>query len=1215
MRPTLLLALLLLATLRLPAKDRVVFLIGEDEYRTWETLPEFARSDAEPRGLDVRVIQQDPAEKHRFPGLREALRDADLLLVSVRRRALPKPDLDAIRAHVAAGRPLVGIRTASHAFAPRAQDAGLGDSWVSFDPEVLGGHYHGHHGSGPRVEFETAPGAATHPILAGIDPRAFKSAGSLYVVSPLESAAVPLLIGRIPGKPAEPVAWTHASGPAKARVFYTSLGHPDDFKEPAFRRLLLNGMFWAMNRPIPAAVPPLSPAESARRFTVIDGLELELVLAEPDIAQPLHITFDERGRLWLAEYRQYPAPAGLTLVSHDQFWRAVYDRVPPPPPRHFPGRDRISIHEDSDGDGSYDRHSVFVDGLNIATASAPGRGGVWILNPPYLLFYPDRNHDDVPDGDPEVHLEGFGLEDTHSVVNSLRWGPDGWLYAAQGSTVSGRVRHPGSTNAPVHILGQNIWRYHPERRRFEIFSEGGGNAFGVEIDDAGRIFSGHNGGNTRGFHYVQGGYLQKGFEKHGQLSNPYAFGYFPQMAHQDVERFTHTFLVYGGGALSAQFDGRLFGIEPLQGRVVLSELSPDASTFRTRDLGYAVTSADPWFKPVDLKHGPDGAIYIADWYDFQVNHWRNYQGNMDAGNGRVYRLKAKGSKSTRPEDLGRVPTSRLVDLLANPNRWIRQTALRLLGDRRDPTAIPALRPLLGDGSGQIALEALWGLHLSGGFDESTVRTALSHRTPVVREWAVRLLGDSGSVRGPQFQQLLELAAREPDLAVRQQLAASARRLPADQTLRLVSALLAHDADTRDPRQPLMLWWAVEAKADDRPRILDWLDQPGLVDRPLVRDHLLERLMRRYALAGTPSDLDQCAALLARAPNPTAAAPLLAGFEKGFEGRTLAGLPAPLLAALANAGGGSLALQLRTGRDGALDRALALLQDAKAKAGEKVQVLQTLGELKLATAVPALLAATESGPDATRIAALAALQTFPQANIAPRVLASIPAAPAAVRTAALNLLAGRAAWAVALVDAVENQALPPDLVGPDIARQLKRHAGAGLDARVAKVWPKSGQPSSAEMEASITRLAAIVRDGHGDPYNGKKLFTSACASCHKLFHVGGSIGPDLTPYRRDDLDTLLLNIVNPSAEIREGYEQYLVETRDERSLGGFIVRQDPQLVVLRGLDGQDVALPRGEISELRPAGLSLMPEALLDTLDPQQIRDFFAYLRSSQPLAN
>ena len=161
--------------------------------------------------------------------------------------------------------------------------------------------------------------------------------------------------------------------------------------------------------------------------------------------------------MWVVEYIQYPYPAGLKMVSRDEYWRAVYDKVPAPPPHGARGLDRITIHEDTDGDGRYDKHTTFVDGLNIVTSFAISRDGVWVLNPPYLLFYPDRNHDDRPDGDPEVHLQGFGLEDTHSVVNSLQWGPDGWLYACQGSTVTGHVmrpgprQEPGPFNGPAHL--------------------------------------------------------------------------------------------------------------------------------------------------------------------------------------------------------------------------------------------------------------------------------------------------------------------------------------------------------------------------------------------------------------------------------------------------------------------------------------------------------------------------------------------------------------------------------------------------------------------------------------------------------------------------------------------------------------------------------------------------------------------------------------------
>ena len=229
----------------------VVFMIGEDEYHTWETLPEFAKADLEPRGYRVTIVQADPANKNNFPGLVEALRTADALVLSVRRRTPPREQLDAVRAHLAAGKPLVGIRTACHAFALRPTDppavAPLA-TWQDFDPAVLGGHYTNHHPEGPPTTITLAPGARAHAIVSGISVARLVGAGSLYKVAPLEAGTSPLLIGEIPGQPAEPVAWTHLYGPRRARVFYTSLGHPEDFKNAEFRHLLANGVAWALGK-------------------------------------------------------------------------------------------------------------------------------------------------------------------------------------------------------------------------------------------------------------------------------------------------------------------------------------------------------------------------------------------------------------------------------------------------------------------------------------------------------------------------------------------------------------------------------------------------------------------------------------------------------------------------------------------------------------------------------------------------------------------------------------------------------------------------------------------------------------------------------------------------------------------------------------------------------------------------------------------------------
>jgi putative membrane-bound dehydrogenase-like protein len=1219
-------------------RPRVLFMIGEPEYDTHRTLPRFGQTELEPRGFQCTYVQVNPNDPNDFPGL-ESLESADLLVLSVRRRTPPKAQLDLIRKHVAAGKPLVTIRTSSHAFdanPPSPEHA----AWPDFDVAVLGAKYQGHYSNKPPKDPPTVitlePQSRAHPILTGLPADGFQSTSHLYRIRDLAPSATALLRGSIgDGSENEPVAWIETS--RHGRIFSTSLGDADDFTQPEFKRLLLNGILWSLHQPIPPAAPdeaanrdnleppvaatdgpefgPLTPAESMQRFKIAEDLEIEQVLAEPIVRQPVFFNFDERGRMWVVQYLQYPSPAGLTLMSKDQYWRAVYDKIPPPPPNHFVGRDKITIHEDTNGDGQFDKHATFVDGLNIVTAVAQGRGGVWVLNPPYLLFYADRNQDDIPDGDPEVHLAGFGLEDTHAVVNSLCWGPDGWLYAAQGSTVTGNVIRPGLDTDPVQTMGQLIWRYHPETKRYEIFAEGGGNAFGVELDSQGRLFSGHNGGNTRGFHYVQGGYYQKGFSKHGPLSNPYAFGYFPAMAHPNAQRFTHTFVIYDGGALPEFYHGKLFGVEPLQGRIVLSRVEPDRSSFKTTDLSHPVTTTDAWFRPVDIKTGPDGAIYIADWHDSQVNHYRNHEGQIDDSNGRIYRLKGKGTTATRPLRLDNRPAKELAGFLSHENKWVRQTALRLLGDRQDPGVLSELIRLLETQTDQLALESLWAIYVGGGFNETLALRTLEHPNPQVRLWTIRLLGDDpDSISSALARKLERISAQEPDLEVRGQLAATAKRLPAGQSFPLIRNLLAHETDTQDIHIPLLLWWALEAKADsDRDAVLELFEDSKFWTLPLVRDHILHRVMRRYAMAGARRDLLACASLLNRAPGPAERERLLAGFEEAFKGRTLAGLPDELVDALARQGSGSLILQLRQGNLGAAQAALEKIQSPEISADEKIRYIQIFGEVRQPKSVPILLDLVRDTKDAPlRKAALNALQIYDQPEIGLEVAALYPQWNQDLRLAAQSLLASRGSWAVQFLKTVDQGKIRKEQVPPEFIRMIQLYSDPAIADWIKKNWQTAGPPQT-DFDHEIERLNSLIRSGIGDPYSGKKLYAAACAACHILFDQGGHIGPDLTPYQRDDLDNLLLGIVNPNAEIREGFESYTITTKDDRALSGFLADQDNRVVVLRGLDGQNQVIPRNSIEEMIPAGTSLMPEGLLDGFNEGQIRDLFAYLRSTQPL--
>lgn len=976
-------------------------------------------------------------------------------------------------------------------------------------------------------------------------------------------------------------------------------------------------------RPEPTVYQPgrsMEPEASAAELELADDIAADLVLADPTIEQPLHVSFDERGRLWLVEYRQYPYPAGLEMVSRDIYWRAVWEPDLPPPPyaedSPFLGRDRITVHEDTTGDGVYDSHEVFLDGLNITTAVAHGRGGVWVLTPPHLVFYPVDESGTRITGEPEVLLEGFGLEDTHSVVNSLTWGPDGWLYAAQGSTVSGAVRRPGEDEQPVRSIGQNIWRYHPETREYEIFAEGGGNAFGVEIDSKGRTYSGHNGGDTRGFHYVQGGYYRKGWGKHGPLSNPHTFGYFPAMKHERVPRFTHTFLIYEAEALPERYRGNLLGVEPMQGRIVNSRVEPHGSTLQTEDVDRPVISNDPAFRPVDIKLAPDGSVYVADFYSDYIAHGENYEGYLNREAGRVYRLRGTDHEPGRV-DLSALSTEQLIDRLADQNRWVRKAALRLLGDRRDAAAVPPLRKLLAEQTGQLALEALWALNLSGGFDDEQAAVALNHDDPHVRRWAVRLLGDDGRVSDEQAARMAQIAADEPNVEVRSQLASTAKRLPAEQALAIVAGLITHDQDVDDPHLPLLIWWAMEAHcgSDSREAVLAMFEaDEGLWDRPMVTEHLLSRVMRRFAVTGRRSDLLAGARLMRAAPQREHALLLMQGLEDAFESRTLSGLPGDLLDAMSEAGVASLVLGVRQGDAEAVEEALAILRDAEADADERIDYARLFGEVDEPRSVPALLnAAEQSGSVALRRAALSSLQSYRDDEIGQRVVAMYEDLPAEARSAAQTLLAGRSAWTLAWLQAIDTDQIDPGDVPREIVEAMRLHEDEQVEVLLHRHFIDHRPPPAEHVQEEMERLTEVVRSGEGNPSAGKPIFMAACGACHQMFDEGGYIGPDLTSYQRDDLHALLRSIVDPNADIREGYEGLIVTTEDGRTVTGFVADEDSEVIVLRGLDGQNVTIAQDRVAEQRSMGRSLMPENLIAGLTDQQVRDLFAFLRSSQPV--
>ena len=683
---------------------------------------------------------------------------------------------------------------------------------------------------------------------------------------------------------------------------------------------------------------PKQPQDALTAFRYPDDLALDLVLSEPAITQPVFLNFDHRGRLWVVQYDQYPYPKGLKVMSMDQHIRATYDKTPQPPPDGTKGADKISFFEDTDGDGKFDKATDAITGLNIATSVALGRGKIWVLNPPYLLAYPDPDHDGLPDGPPVVHLEGFGIEDTHAVANNLRWGPDGWLYGAQGSTCTANVNSSVSKN--VSFNGQAIWRYHPESHIFEIFAEGGGNTFDVEIDDKGRLYSGDN-GTSRGSYYKQGAYHVRNLGKHGAFTNPYSFGYLSDMTHQgDNDRFTHAFIRYEEQSLPARYHDHMIAINSLQRYVLLSSFEPNGSTFSNIDETRILQTDDHWFRPVDITTGPDGAVYLADWYDSRLTHV-DPRDTWSKNTGRIYRLRNKNTNASVPKfDVSAYSNDQLIEALSNRNKWFRQEALLELGNRKNSALIPQLMHLLKTDTAQTALEALWAIHLSGGFNDTVAVTGLRHNDPFVRMWAVRLLGDANKVSPVISGELSGLASLEPHAEVRSQLAATAKRLPGSQAIPIIKNLLRNHNDANDPDIPLQIWWAIESKAvSDRKETLALFEDASIWNKQTVSQFILGRLMQRWVIEGGDQNYAACARLLKLAPSVKQARPLINGLQEGLRGRDVTALSADLVKALqpfqAEFGKESLALALRQGQRKAIEKALTIIADDQAEIGERL----------------------------------------------------------------------------------------------------------------------------------------------------------------------------------------------------------------------------------------------------------------------------------------
>lgn len=581
-----------------------------------------------------------------------------------------------------------------------------------------------------------------------------------------------------------------------------------------------------------AQTPPLAPEAAAKAMTLPPGFTVSVFAAEPDVRQPIALAIDDRGRLWVAENYAYPE------------WK---------PPGQ--GTDRILIFEDADGDGRFDKRTVFVEGLNFVSGLEVGFGGVWVGAPPSLLFYPDKDGDDKPDGPPEVLLDGWEHKDTHETLNSFAWGPDGWLYGCQGIANLSKVGRPGDPEDRRAALDACVWRYHPTRRQFEVFSEGTSNPWGLDFNAYGHAFITacvipHL------YHAIQGARYQRQVGGH---FNPYTYDDIKTIADHlhwvgsDWRKSRGGKGAHGARGGGHAHAGAMFYLadrwpEAYRGdklfmnnihgaRINVDALEPKGSGYVGRHAEDFLLANDDRSQIISLRLGPEGAVYMIDWYDAVQCHQQKER--TERSDGRIFKVACNPAKPEAVE-LAKRSDAELVALLRHPNEWHARHARRLLQERGGaPEVRAALEKLLHDAPDTaLKLRALWALHVTGGLTEASAQEALRSPDEHVRAWAVQLVSEGGTPSEGALSRFAEMARGDPSPVVRLYLASAMQCLPAARRWGVLEGLAAHGEDAADPNLPLMVWYALEpAVAADAKRALA-LAAKGKV--PILREYAARR---------------------------------------------------------------------------------------------------------------------------------------------------------------------------------------------------------------------------------------------------------------------------------------------------------------------------------------------------------------------------------------
>ena len=1043
------------------------------------------------------------------------------------------------------------------------------------------------------------------------------------------------------------------------RAFVCIPGHEfSTFNLPHMRAILLRGMAWVARRNADLLVSqtelaslaypeggPTAPEKAAARIRVPADFDLRLAASEPLIEKPISMDWDPQGRLWVAETPEYPN--GRKINRNDEViapWRDHDPKTYSGGIDSRPARDRISILTDSDGDGRMDQKTVFYEGLELVTSLVFYRDGVIVSQAPEILWLRDTDHDGKADKR-EVLFTGFGTSDTHAVISNMRWGMDGWIYATQGYSGAEPKSPDGKRN--FGRLGSGVLRFKPDGSAIEMVSSKNGNTWGLDFGWDGELFFTQANGT-----HLQHVVLPEAALARGRMGNTASYKtiedhrkVFPAITHKkhpylqidNVGGFTASSgsAVYTGGAWPERFDYTHFVSEPTVNLVHLDRIKPlESSYLASKDQEEEfIASTDLWFRPIHQRIGPDGALYLLDFYNQAVVHNDTRGPKHGANNaavrpdrdhhfGRIWRVQFKEPRPLPPARLASATGLDLVGALEHPNGWVRETAHRLLLENSlsAPVREALERLALSTKAPAARVRALWLLEHAG--DSSSLVKAITDADPAVRKNALQIAALPGPAGAESSPLLAAVRSRLTDLDARARL----------------QALLAL---ARFMDQPA----AQEAVVEVFPRLNDsWLQSAAVSAAAAAPDKVLSLVLSGQFSGGLTNLVAELSKIMAAKAGGVELARLVETVAAAPEGHTIDqeavlsslaanrdGAVAPWSAQLQEAlrrllssgnlrlSGAALPLIARwdSGRRMSADVSPVIRQlvgqlsengRSEAERGQTIRNLLGVYELD-----PGIIQAIGQwlrtmGPGSLQSQTIAALGDVRDPAVGAEFVAAYPELSSGAQGLVFNQLIRRVDWAGSLLDAIQAGKVAPLSLGPGALHRLRTHPDGTIAQRATELLDALRGPEVKEKDALIAKFAPLVQKT-GSAEAGKKLFSENCAVCHKLNGEGRDLAPDLTGMGVHAPAELLVHILDPNRVVEPNFISTSIETRDDESIDGIIARENNAGVVLRNAAG-DFEIKREKIKSQRSTGLSLMPNGF-EALGPDGLRDILTYLGAGQ----